>query len=108
MDRQRLVADYYRCLDDHDYRQLRDLLHPEFVQYRPDRRFTDREQFVQFMESGRPMTDTTHEITAMGESAESYAVYGKLYDADGTLLFEFIDVFEFDAAGRITTLRTHS
>lgn len=103
-----LVAEYYRCLDEDDYDGLRSILHPHFVQYRPDRSFKGRDHFVRFMRTGRPKTDTTHEINEMLESAESLAVYGRLYDHEGSELFSYIDVFRFDTAGRIAALDTYS
>lgn len=108
MEADALVREYYRCLDEDDYGSLRSILHPDFVQQRPDRRFTDREQFVTFMETGRPMTDTRHEIDTVLESADSLAAAGRLYDTDGNELFAFIDVFGFDGEGRIAVLDTHS
>jgi len=107
MDQSRLVADYYQCLDDDEYETLQSLLHPEFVQQRPDRRFESRAAFVEFMRTERPQTDTTHRVDTLLESTDSLAVYGRLFDAEGSELFEFIDVFRFDD-GRILTVDTFS
>lgn len=96
MDQSTLVAEYYRCLDDDEYETLRSILHPEFVQQRPDRTFESREAFVEFMRSERPQTDTTHRVDTLLESAGSLAASGRLFDTEGTELFEFIDVFQFD------------
>jgi len=96
MDHSTLVDEYYRCLDAHEYEALESVLHPEFVQHRPDRSFESREAFVEFMRTGRPDTETTHQVDALLDSAASLAVYGRLFDSDGEKLFEFIDVFRFD------------
>ena len=107
MDHEQLVDEYYRCLDAHEYETLQSVLDPEFVQYRPDRNFESREAFVEFMKTGRPDTDTTHQIEALLESTASLAAYGRLFDADGEELFAFIDVFRFDD-GRILAVDTFS
>ena len=107
MDQSTLVADYYRCLDDHEYETLASLLHPDFVQHRPDRSFDGREAFVEFMETGRPNTDTTHRVDTLLESTASLAAYGRLFDAEGSELFEFIDVFRFEE-GQILAVDTFS
>jgi len=107
MDQSTLVAEYYRCLDDDEYETLRSILHPEFIQQRPDRAFKSREAFVEFMRSERPQTDTTHRVDTLLESAGSLAASGRLFDAEGGELFEFIDVFQFDE-GRICAVDTFS
>ncbi len=107
MDQSTLVEEYYRCLDDDEYETLRSILYPEFVQQRSDRRFESREAFVEFMESGRPQTETTHRVDTLLESAEGLAASGRLFDAEGSELFEFIDVFRFDE-GRILAVDTFS
>ncbi len=107
MDQSTLVEEYYRCLDDDEYETLRSILHPEFVQQRPDRSFESREAFVEFMQSGRPQTETTHHVDTLLESAEGLAASGRLFDAEGSELFEFIDVFRFDE-GRILAVDTFS
>ena len=107
MDHSTLVDEYYRCLDAHEYETLESVLHPEFVQHRPDRSFESREACVEFMATGRPNTDTTHQVEALLESTASLAAYGRLFDADGQQLFEFIDVFRFDD-GQILAVDTFS
>ena len=107
MDQSTLVEEYYRCLDDDEYETLRSILHPEFVQQRPDRRFDGREAFVEFMRTERPQTDTTHRVDTLLESTASLAAYGRLFDAEGDELFEFIDVFRFDG-GQIRAVDTFS
>ena len=108
MDAADRVAEYYRCLDADEYDTLRSLLDPEFVQRRPDRQFADREAFLTFMRSERPVSETTHEISAICASVRGQAAYGTLCDSDGEVLFEFIDVFAFGDDGRITELDTYS
>ncbi len=107
MDYERLIEEYYRCLDAHDYETLHSVLHPEFVQHRPDRSFESRQAFVEFMRTGRPDTDTTHQIDALLKSTASFAAYGRLFDSEGEKLFEFIDVFRFDD-GQILAVDTFS
>ncbi|MFW5973914.1 MAG: nuclear transport factor 2 family protein [Natrialbaceae archaeon] len=107
MDQSTLVAEYYRCLDDDEYETLRSILHPEFVQQRPDRRFDGREAFVEFMQTERPQTDTTHRVDTLLKSAGSLAAYGRLFDSEGSELFEFIDVFQFEE-GWIQAVDTYS
>ncbi|TQQ82588.1 nuclear transport factor 2 family protein [Halonotius terrestris] len=108
MERADRVSEYYRCLDDDEYDTLCSLLDPDFVQRRPDRSFDDREAFVSFMADERPVTDTTHEVVALCESTAGLAAYGELRGPDGDTLFEFIDVFQFAADGRIAALDTYS
>ena len=60
------------------------------------------------MERGRPKTETTHRVESLLESTASLAAYGRLFDADGTELFEFIDIFRFDGDGRILAVDTYS
>jgi len=108
MDQSTLVAEYYRCLDAEEYETLRSILHPEFVQHRPDRSFDGRAAFVEFMANGRPQTETTHSVESLLESTASLAAYGRLFDADDSELFSFIDVFRFDGNGRILAVDTFS
>jgi ketosteroid isomerase-like protein len=107
MDRDSRVRAYYRRLDNGEYAELEALLHPDFVQQRPDRTFEDRAAFIQFMRSERPLTETTHELTAVCASEGGRAASGHLLDADGNKLFSFIDVFEFGPDGRLTRLTTY-
>lgn len=107
MDRDSRVRAYYRRLDAGDYEGLESLLHPEFVQRRPDRTFEDRAAFLAFMRSERPLTETSHEVTTVCASEGGRAASGHLRDADGNELFAFIDVFEFGSDGRLTRLTTY-
>ncbi|RJX48611.1 nuclear transport factor 2 family protein [Halonotius pteroides] len=107
MDRDSRIRAYYRRLDNGEYAELESLLHPEFVQQRPDRTFEDRAAFIQFMRSERPLTETTHELTAVCASEGGRAASGRLLDADGNELFAFIDVFEFGPDGQLTQLTTY-
>ena len=107
MDKSTLVEKYYLCLDDDEYEALRSILHPDFVQHRPDRSFEGREAFVEFMRDERPQTDTTHRVDTLLESADGLAASGRLLDSEGDELFAFIDVFRFDG-GRIRAVDTFS
>jgi len=91
---------YYRALDEDDYGLLSALLAEEFVHDRPDQTIEGREQFVRFMRTERPKTDTTHPITGVYQQSDGgVAVRGRLLDADEELIVSFVDVFEFTAAG---------
>jgi hypothetical protein len=59
------------------------------------------------MESERPVTDTTHELTTLCDAPMGIAAYGHVVAADGESLFEFIDVFRFDG-DQITELETYA
>jgi len=107
MDRDSRVRAYYQRLDNAEYAELESLLHPEFVQRRPDRTFDDRASFLAFMRSERPVTDTSHDITSVCASRGGRAASGTLRDSDGNELFVFIDVFRFGDDGRITGLITY-
>ena len=100
---------YYRSLDSGDYDTLEGLFAPEVAHYRPDRTFEGRDTLISFMREGRPQTDTTHEVSAVYETADApeVAVRGRLLDGDGTPLFSFVDVFEFDE-GSIRAIYTHT
>ncbi len=100
---------YYRALDAHDYDDLAELLDSDFIHYRPDRTIESCERFVRFMREERPMTDTTHEIRSVFRAVEGEAVAarGRLLDADGEALFEFVDVHEF-ADGAIAAIHTYT
>jgi ketosteroid isomerase-like protein len=104
-DRETTVRDYYRALDEHAYEALDEVLAPEFVHDRPDRTFGGREAFVQFVRDERPMKDTTHQIDATYDNEEGVVAHGRLLDADGTRLFQFVDIFEF-AGARATKVTT--
>ncbi len=108
---------YYDAVDAGDYAALADLLAPEAVHERPDRRIEGREALVTFMRDGRPNRDTSHEVatvlTASGDGGDrgrdsgSVAVEGRLFDAEGDPMFGFVDVFSFEA-GRIAEIRTYT
>lgn len=108
MDPLSAVREYYRCLDEHDYAGLEEVLSPDFVQYRPNRTFDSREAFVRFMREDRPVTDTEHAIDNYYGGHRGIAASGDLIDADGDQLFSFVDVFVFDDEGRIAILETFS
>ena len=110
------VRRYYESLDAHDYGTLSSVLDPGFIHYRPDRTFEGRERFVQFMREERPMTDTTHELlgvfTSVDEQSVSstaqVAVRGRLLDSANDVVFGFVDVHEFSAAGAILATYTYT
>lgn len=106
-DPRELVGDYYDALDTGAYGDLETLLAPGFVQHRPDRTFESRGEFVAFMREGRPNTETRHELRGLEVSAGGTRVVarGRLFDADGTELFGFVDRFTL-AEGRVVRLET--
>jgi ketosteroid isomerase-like protein len=106
-DLEALARAYYDALDAGEYERLRGLLHPDFVQHRPDRTFESRDRFVAFMRDERPMTDTTHVVEAVYPVGPGVAVRGHLLDADGDEVFAFVDVFDA-ADGRFTALETYA
>ena len=113
-----LARTYYRTIDDDDYEELAAILAPEFTHERPDRTLGGRDRFVAFMRDERPMTDTTHVVDAIYEtdpgngsaaSEAGVAAQGRLLDADGETMFEFLDVFVVEAErlrGATTYVRT--
>ncbi|AGB38012.1 nuclear transport factor 2 family protein [Natronococcus occultus] len=108
MDAVALVERYYESLDAHEYAALEDVLAPEFVQQRPDRRFEDRESFVRFMREDRPNAETRHELDGVLADGGAVAARGRVCDdADDTVLFEFADFFRIEA-GAIVRLETYS
>ncbi|MDG5819126.1 nuclear transport factor 2 family protein [Natronococcus sp. A-GB7] len=108
MDAVALVERYYESLDAHEYDALEDVLAPEFVQQRPDRRFEDREAFVEFMREDRPNKRTRHDLEDVLADGGRVAVRGRVVDDEtGSALFEFADVFEL-GDGRIVRLETYS
>ncbi|MFU8868780.1 nuclear transport factor 2 family protein [Natronococcus sp.] len=108
MDPVALVERYYDALDTHEYDALEDLLAPEFVQRRPDRRFEGREAFVEFMREGRPNKRTRHDLEDALADGGNVAVRGRVVDEEsGSALFEFADFFEFGDE-RIARLETYS
>ena len=106
-DSEALARAYYDALDAGDYERLRGLLHPEFVQRRPDRTFEGRDRFVAFMRDERPMTDTTHAVDAVYPKGPGVAVRGRLLDGDGDEVFAFVDVFDV-ADDRLAALETYA
>ena len=102
-----LARAYYDALDAGDYDRLASVLAPDFVQRRPDRTFEGRDRFVGFMRDDRPNTDTTHVVERVYPAGPGVAVRGRLLDADGEVLFAFVDVFDV-AAGRLTALETYA
>ena len=109
MDDAELVREYYRAIDDGAYAALSDLLADGFVHGRPDRTIEGREEFVAFMRSGRPETDTEHVLEAIYEATagDRVAAEGRLVAPDGTEWFGFVDVFVVNDDG-ITRLRTYT
>ena len=103
----RLVRRYYEALDDGEYGDLELILAPGFIQHRPDRTFESRREFVAFMREGRPNTDTRHELRDLevSEEGERVVVRGRLFDADGEQLFEFVDRFSLEG-GQVVHLET--
>ncbi len=103
-----LVRQYYDALDNHEYDRLETLLTPGFVQHRPDRTFEDRAAFVQFMQTGRPNPETSHELVTVVTDDTGAAARGRVIDTPtDRSLFEFADFFEFDG-DRICRLDTYS
>ena len=96
---------YYRAIDDDDYALLSAILAESFVHERPDRTIEGREQFVRFMRSERPQTDTSHPIDGLYRDGDEIAVRGRLLAADGDRIAGFVDVFAFvdGCVGRIDT-----
>ena len=102
-----LARAYYDALDAGEYDRLASLLHPEFVQRRPDATFEGRDRFVAFMRDERPNTDTTHAVDRVYPAGPGVAVRGRLLDADGDVLFAFVDVFDVDGE-TLTALETYA
>lgn len=109
MDGADLAREYYRAIDDGDYAALVDALAGGFVHRRPDTTIEGREEFVSFMRSGRPETDTEHAVEAVYETddGDRVAVEGRLLRADGSEWFRFVDVFTVGES-RIRALRTYT
>lgn len=113
MARPEAARAYYAALDDGDYDALADLLAPDFVHDRPDRRLDGRDRFVRFVREERPIPDTTHAIDAMcGSNAGTVGSHdevlarGRLLDGDDVLV-RFCDAFAFED-GRIARLVTYT
>ena len=109
MDGPDAAREYYRAIDEGDYAALSDLIADGFVHGRPDRTIEGREEFVAFMRSGRPETDTEHVLEAIYEATagDRVAAEGRLVAPDGTEWFGFVDVFVVDDDG-IARLRTYT
>ena len=109
MDGPDAAREYYRAIDEGDYAALSDLIADGFVHKRPDRTIEGREEFVAFMRSGRPETDTEHVLEAIYEATagDRVAAEGRLVAPDGTEWFGFVDIFVVDDDG-ITRLRTYT
>lgn len=109
MDGVDLAREYYRAIDEADYEALTGLLAGGFVHRRPDTTIEGREEFVAFMRSGRPETDTEHDLDAVyrAEAADRIAAEGRLIRADGSEWFRFFDAFSVEG-GRIHALRTYT
>lgn len=104
------VRSYYDALDEGDYDALLVLLAPSFEQTRPDRSFTNRQSFIDFMEEDRPHENTSHEVDVVYQNDgadEELAVRGRLCTNGGAELLGFVDVFQFED-GRIAELRTYT
>jgi ketosteroid isomerase-like protein len=117
MDGPALAREYYRAIDDGDYEALREALAAEFVHRRPDMTLEGREEFVSFMRSDRPDTETEHVLDAVyvadsggetgGETGRRVAAEGRLLRADGDVWFRFVDTFEISERG-IRSIRTYT
>jgi ketosteroid isomerase-like protein len=116
MDAPALAREYYRAIDDGDYEALGEALAAEFVHRRPDRTIEGREEFVSFMRSDRPDTETEHALDAVyvaarGETENErwrrVAAEGRLLRADGSVWFRFVDTFEVGERG-VRTVRTYT
>ncbi|WP_276299292.1 nuclear transport factor 2 family protein [Halorussus lipolyticus] len=114
-DATELARSYYDAIDAGDYDRFADLLGAGVVHERPDRTIEDRDALVGFMRDDRPNKDTSHEIEAVfaeeqaGEDAPEVAVRGRLRDAEGNPMFEFVDAFEFESGeARIARIRTYT
>ena len=108
-DVESLALAYYEAIDGGDYERLEGLLAPAFRHVRGDRTIEGRGAFVRFMREGRPRTDTSHEVDAVYavESDEEVAVRGRLFHADGSVWFGFVDVFHVED-GRLARLTTYT
>ena len=109
MDGADLAREYYRAIDDGDYDALAAALAGGFVHRRPDTTIEGRGEFVAFMRSGRPETDTEHAIEAVYTTGgeDRVAAEGRLVRGDGSEWFRFVDVFTV-GDGRIRSLRTYT
>lgn len=102
-----MVTAYYRSLDENDTDQLRTLLSPSFRQVRPDRTFEDRSAFLEFMASGRPRMDTTHDLQRVVSDGTTVVATGVVCSEEDETLLSFADVFTVED-GRIELLETYT
>ncbi|MFC6990419.1 nuclear transport factor 2 family protein [Haladaptatus sp. GCM10025707] len=104
------AREFYAAIDEGDYDRLATLLTPAFVHERPDRTLSGRDTFVSFMRDDRPLTETSHEISAVYAGESEVAVRGTLRSATGESLLKFVDVHELsdDRIERITTYTTQT
>jgi ketosteroid isomerase-like protein len=109
MDGPALAREYYHAIDDGDYEALREALAAEFVHRRPDMTIEGREEFVSFMRSDRPDTETEHALDSVYEveAGDRVAVEGRLLRADGNVWFRFVDTFDISERG-IKAIRTYT
>lgn len=109
MDGVALVRAYYRSIDDGDYAALADILAGGFVHRRPDTTIEGREEFVAFMRAGRPERDTEHTIETVyrADGDDRIAAEGRLFHADGSEWFRFVDAFRIGEGG-IKSIRTYT
>jgi len=103
-----LARTYYESIDAGDYDRLGDLLAPDFAHVRGDRTIEGRDAFVRFMREERPDAETSHEVDVVyaTTSSDSVAVRGRLFRADGSVWFGFVDVFAVEE-GRLARLTTY-
>lgn len=102
------ISAYYDSLDTKHYERLSKLLHPEFVHNRPDMTLEGKSEFVTFMQQERPMTETTHPIEAVYESATgNVAAQGQLLDTEGKTITSFVDIFSFEGR-KIRAIKTYT
>jgi ketosteroid isomerase-like protein len=109
MDGPALAREYYRAIDAGDYAALRETLAAEFVHRRPDMTIEGREEFVSFMRSDRPDTETEHVLDSVYEAEDGsrVAAEGRLLRADGDVWFRFVDTFEISERG-VRSIRTYT
>jgi ketosteroid isomerase-like protein len=119
---------YYEAIDADDYDRFADLLASGVVHERPGRTIEGRDALVGFTRDDRPQKDTSHEVAAVyveerggtdggggtdGSGGTEVAVRGRLRDADGNPMFEFVDAFELESATedetrKIVRIRTYT
>jgi len=113
VDAEPVALAYYDAIDAGDYDQFADLLAPGVVHERPDRTIEDRDTLVEFMRDDRPDKDTSHEVRSVFGGSDGVAIEGRLRDAEGNPMFEFVDVFDFEKSGeaeraKIARIRTYT